>query len=252
MTFLAKASEKGIDVLVFEIEGDDNPEAAALSRESVKVKITALSKIITECKKRGAGALIMLGYLKHTNIFRRIAFDLRTVKVISRAPDMRAASILKEAVKEFETAGIKVLPSTYLMEGALAPKGILGRVKPSKKELKEAGFAMSMAKSLASLDIGQSVIVRNMSVAAAEALEGTDKCIERGAGVCGKGFILAKAAGAKRDMRFDVPVIGNGTVDNIIKHGGRGIALEAGRTFLLDREEMLKKADRHNIYVIGI
>jgi UDP-2,3-diacylglucosamine hydrolase len=196
--------------------------------------------------------LIMLGYLQHTNIFKRIAFDLRTIKIIARAKDRRASSILNEVVRELESEGIKVLPSTYLMEDALAPKGACGRQKPSGKETAEALFAFKMAKSLASLDIGQSVIVKNTSVTAAESLEGTDDCIVRGAKIGGKGFVLAKAAGPKRDMRFDVPVIGLRTIETVIKHGGRGIVLEAGKTFLLDREEAIKKADRHGIFILGV
>lgn len=250
--FLKKAKEKKIETLVFEITGDENPEAVKLASKSRRVKITALSSVISECKKEGVKSLVMLGYLQHTNIFKRIAFDLRTIKIIARAKDRRASSILNEVVRELEIEGIKVLPSTYLMEDSLAPKGAFGRQKPSAKEKAEAVFAFKMAKSLASLDIGQSVIVKNTSVTAAESLEGTDDCIARGAKIGGKGFILAKAAGPKRDMRFDVPVIGLKTIETVIKHGGRGIVLEAGKTFLLDKDEAVKKADSHGIFILGV
>ncbi len=250
--FLKKANEKKIKTLVFEITGDENPEAVKLASKSLKVKITALSSVIAECKKEGVGSILMLGYLQHTNIFKRIAFDLRTIKIIARAKDRRASSILNEVVRELESEGIKVLPSTYLMEDALAPKGVCGKRRPSVKEKAEAVFAFKMAKSLASLDIGQSVIVKNTSVTAAESLEGTDDCIARGAKIGGKGFILAKAAGPKRDMRFDVPVIGIKTIETVIRHKGSGIVVEAGKTFLLDREETIKKADRHGIFIIGV
>jgi len=252
LEFIKQAKKKKTGIVIFEIMGEGGAKLRKCGCRVYPVKLAGLSRILKLLKKEKISNVVFLGYVRHTNIFKNIKFDIRTMKVLMRSKDLRAGSIMKESIKEFKSSGIKVLPSTYFMESILAGKGPAGRVKPSAEELKNINLGFKTAKALASLDVGQTVIVKKGVVVAAEAQEGTDACIDRGAKVAGKGFIAVKAARPKQDMRFDVPAAGIKTIRSIAKRKGRGLAIEAGKTFLINKEKLISEADRRGIFIYGI
>jgi len=250
LIFLKAARAAGVRTAVFGIKGEAGEGVKQLCDVFYSVPVTNLSLILKYAKKENIKDVLFLGYVKHTNIFKNVSFDLRTIKILSSLPNLSADSIMNGVFVELEKEGIRTLPSTFLMEEALAPAGFICGKRPDKSRLKDIEFGYKMARGLAGLDIGQTVIVKNGIIAAAEAQEGTDETIVRGAKVAGKGFIVVKTARPKQDLRYDVPVIGLKTVELILKHGGAGIAVEAGRTFVLGREE-LSKAAGNKIFIYG-
>jgi hypothetical protein len=162
-------------------------------------------------------------------------------------------TLLTALVAEFEGEGIHVSHSTKYCPELLAEEGVLSRRSPSKSQLADIAFGWNIARRMADLEVGQSVVVRETATIAVEGVEGTDRNIRRAGELCRRGgFTVVKLAKEGHDMRFDVPAIGPDTIESIHEAGGSVLAVEAGRTLILDRESMLKKANRHNIVVVAL
>jgi DUF1009 family protein len=194
----------------------------------------------------------MLGYVKHSNLLKNIKFDLRTLKVLLRTKDKRASNILKSVIKELKSEGITILDSRFLLSSLLPDCGFLTKKRIEKKYIDDILFGYKIAKKIAGVDIGQTVVIKNKVIIAVEALEGTDECIKRAAQLAGRGFVVVKVARPKQDMRFDIPVIGFQTINLLKKYKSAGIAIEAGKTFLLNKEKLIQLADKNNIFIYGI
>ncbi len=250
--FLKNAKRQKIEVVLMKIQDESNNKLDNLVNKIYNIRLTALSAIIKICKKEKINKIVLLGYVRHSNLIKNIKFDLRTIKVLLRTRDKRASSVLKSVIKEFKTEGIDVLDSRFLLSDILAGRGFLTRIKTSEKNLEDIFFGYKIAKKIAGADIGQTVIIKNKVVIAVEAIEGTDECIKRGAKLAGPGYVVVKVSRPDQDMRFDVPVIGERTIKLLKKYQSTGIAIEAGKTFLLDKEKLIKTADENKIFVYGI
>ncbi|MCX7698301.1 MAG: UDP-2,3-diacylglucosamine diphosphatase LpxI [Candidatus Goldbacteria bacterium] len=250
--FLKKAREKNIDVVLFSIHGETDNRLHKLVEKKYDIKLTALSDIIKSCKKEKIKKIILLGYVRHSNLIKNIKFDLRTLKVLLRVKDKRASSILKSAIKELKTEGIDVIDSRFLLSDIISGTGFLTKTKAIKKHLEDIFFGYKIAKKIAAADIGQTVVIKNKVVISVEAIEGTDECIKRGAKLAGAGFVVVKVARPNQDMRFDIPVIGIKTIKILKKYNAAGIAIEAGKTFLLDKEKLLRIANKNKIFIYGM
>jgi DUF1009 family protein len=159
-------------------------------------------------------------------------------------------SLLGAVVHSFERQGIRIVPGTDYATDLLAEPGVLTRTRPSRAIAADIEFGWKIAKQMGGLDIGQSISVKDRTVLAVEAIEGTDACIERTGAICPRGnWTLVKVAKPQQDMRFDLPTIGPQTIDRLIRAGGRAIAIEANKTILIDRERTLGLADRHRICI---
>jgi UDP-2,3-diacylglucosamine hydrolase len=161
-------------------------------------------------------------------------------------------SLLGAVVQSFLRRGINTIPGTEYAPQLLAEPGILTRTGPSKSQLADIDFGWKIAKQMGGLDVGQSVTVRDRTILAVEAIEGTDACIVRTGQVCPRGgFSLVKVAKPQQDMRFDVPTIGPQTIERMRKVGGKAIGIEAGKTILIDRAKTIKLADDFGIAILS-
>jgi len=148
--------------------------------------------------------------------------------------------------------GVELVNSMEYCTEALAPAGVLTKVAPSGKAEKDIEFGWRMAKEVGRLDIGQSVAVKEQEVIAVEAIEGTDRMIERAGALCRHGrWVLVKTAKPNQDMRFDVPTIGPETIENLKRNKAAGLVVEAGKTLILEREKVLALAERYEMFVVG-
>jgi DUF1009 family protein len=250
--FLKNAKIKKIDVILMQIAGEANNKLKKLADKKYDIKLSSLSDIIKICKKEKINKVIMLGYVKHENLIKNIKFDLRTLKILLKLKDKRASSVLKSVIKELKNEGIDVIDSRFLLSEILAKKGFLTETKAKEKNIHDILFGYKIAKKISDLDIGQTVIVKDKIVIAVEAMEGTDECIKRGAKLAGNGFVVIKVSRPDQDMRFDIPVIGIKTIKLLKKYKSSGIAIEAGKTFLINKEKLLQMADKNKIFVYGI
>ena len=194
----------------------------------------------------------MAGKVSKTFMFKDIRPDLRAIALYMRLKDRKDDSLLLGIVSELEKEGIRVEEPTRYVPHLLAEKGVITKRKPKKEELKDIEFGWPIAKEMGRLDIGQTVVVKNMAVLSVEAIEGTDAAIRR-AGELGRGgIVVIKVAKPKQDMRFDAPVIGLNTIRTLKEAKAAALCIEAGKTILLEKEDMIKLADKEKICIIGM
>jgi len=173
--------------------------------------------------------------------------------IITRRDDSRDDSLMMAIVNSYQRRGIEIVAGTEYAPELLAEPGILTRTRPNRSTQKDIEFGWTIAKQMGGLDIGQSITVRDQAVLAVEAVEGTDACISRTAILCPRGgFTLIKVSKPQQDRRFDQPTIGIQTIERLKRSGGRAIAIEAGETIIVDREEVIRQADAAGIAIVSL
>jgi len=238
LEFLKSAGERGEDVITFALEGITSPAVEEFSLQTFWIKPFKLGEFLKKLSSSGADRIVFLGKIEHRVALSLTGLDLKAVKFLFSLKDRKPETIIRGIISEVEALGVKVIdPTPYLSHLLLPAWTVIGR-KPGRELLSELTFGMEIARSVASLDIGQTVVVKNRGVVAVEAVEGTDACIRRGAELSGKGFIVCKAARKSQDMRIDVPTVGIETVRLIGSLGGRALAIDSEKTFLLNRKEV--------------
>jgi DUF1009 family protein len=192
----------------------------------------------------------MAGQIAPKNLFD-LRPDFKTLLLLARLKRRNAESIFAAIGDELESAGITLLSATSFLEDCLAPSGLIAGRKLSRREEEDVAFGFEIARETSRLDIGQTVIVKNGTVLAVEAFEGTNEAIKRGGALGRKDAIMVKVAKPNQDMRFDVPVIGVATIAIASEAHVRVIAIEAGRTLLLEKDALIESAARANISLVA-
>ena len=216
------------------------------------VKIGQLNKIINAFKKDQVAQTVMLGGIKKVHAFTTLRPDLRALTMFGRLPNWNDDGILRGIAGELESEGIRILESTFGLDDILVSEGSLTKRAPTKKEWDDIQFGWNVAHDIGRLDIGQCIVVKNRTVVAVEAAEGTDETIRRGGRLAQNGAVVVKRCKPTQDLRFDLPAIGPTSLEQMIEVNASVLALETGRTVILDREMVLKQANAHKVAVVGI
>jgi hypothetical protein len=216
------------------------------------VGVGQLGSCIAALKGAGVSQAVMAGQVQHKQIFSGILPDLKLMGVLARLALKNTDSLIGGVADALEREGITLLPSTRFLEDQMARAGVMSRRSPSRDEGRDIEYGRSIARVLAGMDLGQTVVVKDGAAVALEAMEGTDEVIRRAGRIAGEGATVVKVAKPRQDMRFDVPVVGRGTLDAMAEAGARALAVEAARTLLLDKAELLAEADRLGIAVWGM
>ncbi len=216
------------------------------------INVGKLAAIIETLKKAGVSEAVMAGKVPKSLLYKgRITPDLRAIKVLLCLRDRKDDSILLAITRELEKDGIALLKTTDFTSRLLTPEGILTKKSPSEEEWKDIAFGWQVAKEIGKLDIGQTVVVKNRAVMSVEAIEGTDEAIRRGGAYAVEGAVVVKVSKPKQDMRFDVPVVGSDTLRTMIEVKARVLAVEAKKSILLDREQIIADAQKARITIVG-
>ncbi len=241
---------KRIVAVAFENETD--PGLADLVDETGWLRVGQLGRMLTFFTQHGTTRAIMAGQIAPKNLFD-LRPDLKALLLLGKLRERNAASLFGAIADELAKAGVFLLPATTYLEHLLAGPGHLAGPAPGKRQLEDAAFAMRIARQVSALDIGQAVVVRHGTVLAVEAFEGTDSCIRRGGALAGGkgGAVLAKVSKPEQDFRFDVPVIGPRTLAAAAEARLSVIAVEAGKTLLLESDGIAGLAQKHRIAVVG-
>jgi DUF1009 family protein len=178
--------------------------------------------------------------------------DFRALALASRLRRWRDDDINREIAAELEREGIHIRESTFGLSGILVENGQLTKRGPTKKEWEDVRYGWEVAREIGRLDIGQCVIIKNRVVVAVEAVEGTDEAIRRGGALAGSGAVVVKRSKPQQDLRFDLPAVGPATIETMASVKASVLAVEAGRSILLDREEMCRRAERARIAIVGV
>jgi len=232
-------------------EGETDPGLNELAEEVLWVKIGQFKRAVNFFRRNGVGDVVMAGGITKINIFKHFRPDLKTLSLMARVRDLNDDRVLRALAEEFAKEGLVIRPSTIYTPQLLAPEGILTKRKPTKEESVDIEFGWTIAKSLGRLDVGQCVVVRNRIVLALEAVDGTDETIRRGGRLAREKAVVIKVSKPSQDMRFDVPTVGPETVRVMAEVGAAVLAVEAGRTLIFDRQEMVLAADRAGIAILA-
>ena len=238
LEFLKSAREKGIRTTTFAVSGITEKRVEELSDEVVWIKPLKLGKFLKELKKRKLKRIAVLGKIEHSEALKLRNLDLTAVKLLMSLRDFKPESLIKGVFSEIEKAGVEVISPEEFLKHLLIPPGAVLGPRPDEETLKDMQFGMEVARKIAAMDIGQTVVVKKGTVVAVEGVEGTDRCIERGAELSSGGFVVCKAARPHQDMRIDVPTVGEKTVELVKQLGGKGIAVEGGKTFVVTPERI--------------
>lgn len=232
---LLEARKAGVrKIVVIAFEGETSPELAAAADEARWMRVGQFGKFLSAARESGARHALMAGQIAPSHLFD-LRPDLKALVLLAKLPVRNAESLFGEVARQLESVGVTLLPATTFLEAHLAPAGLIAGNKPKARVVEDMRFGYRIARATSSLDIGQSVVVRNGTVLAVEAFEGTDECMRRGGALGKGGAILVKVSKPGQDMRFDVPVVGERTLAVARESGIAAIAVEAGRTLLLDR-----------------
>ena len=232
--------------------GETEPELAQHVESIHWIKIGQLNKLIKAFKDDGVRQAVMLGGIKKTHVFTTVRPDLRTLAIASRLRAFKDDAILREFAAELEGEGIRIRESTFGLNGILVEESPLTKRRPSKKEWDDIRYGWDVAREVGRLDIGQCVVVKDRVIVAVEAVEGTDQAIRRGGELAGEGAVVVKRCKPQQDLRFDLPAVGPRTIQVMISVKATALAVEAGKSVLLDRQEMIHQAERAGIAVVGI
>jgi len=249
---LEAARKAGIDVVAIGIKEEASNEIEALAARCHWISLGALGKLIDICHKEGITQLMMCGQVKHAKIFSSIVPDWRLVKLLASIDAKNTEGLIGGVAKVLGDEGIQLVDSTLLLKDLLAPAGVLTRRKPNEDETRDLDYGRNIAAALSTVDIGQSVAIAERACVAVEAMEGTDAMLRRAALLVeGKPLRLVKGSRRRKHMLYDVPVIGPQTILTMRETDTTALAIDAQRTLLLDREELLKQADAAGIAVLA-
>jgi len=216
------------------------------------VKLGQLGKIISHFRREGVEEAVFAGTITKTRIFHDILPDFKGLTLWGKIDKRLDDAILRAVATSLEEEGIRVLASTCYLDHLFFPQGILTRKKPSAAQMDDIRFGWKVAREIGRLDIGQCVVVRDRSVLAVEAIEGTDAAIRRGGELAGSGAVVVKLKKPNQDFRFDLPATGARTVETLAAVKGAVLAVEAGQSLLFDRAAMVAAADQAGLVVVGL
>jgi DUF1009 family protein len=249
---LQTARREGHEVVVVAVENEASEELAPLASSLHWINIGQLGRLIEILQREHISQVMMTGQVKHVSLFSDIKPDWRLVKLLASLKERNTAALIGGVQRVLAEEGIELVDSTRLLKPLLAAEGVLTRRKPDKEEEADLRYGRRLASLLATADIGQSVAVSEKACVAAEAMEGTDAMLRRAASlVNGKPLRLAKASRGRAHLLFDVPVAGLTTIEAMVETGTTALAVDAGRTLLLDKEELLKRANDAGIAIVG-
>jgi DUF1009 family protein len=235
-------------------EGETDPEIQKHVDEVEWVKVGQLNKLIRAFTSRDVKRVVMAGGLAPANLFKSVRLDFRMVSVAARLRERNAETIFGAVANEMSKDGVNLIDPRPFLGDAVPKPGVLTRRKPSKQQEEDITFGLKIAKAVSSLDIGQTVVVKQGTVLAVEGFEGTDECIRRGGALAGEdgGAVVVKVSKPNQDFRFDIPCVGQRTIESCAAGKLSVLAVEAGSSLLLDRDKILDAANKRGLCIVAI
>ena len=249
---LEGARRAGVSLSVAAIREETDAEIERAAERVQWVGIGQLGKMIRFFKREGVEKAIMAGQVKHVQIFSGALPDVRMLRMLMRLPRRNTDALIGAVADELASEGIELIDSTYFLRDHLPPAGVLTRRAPSERERGDIEYGLEVAREIARLDLGQTIVVRSRACVAIEAMEGTDAVIRRAGSLARGRLTVVKIAKPDQDMRFDVPVVGLPTIQSMIEAGATCLCITAHKTLIFDQEEMLRLADEKKIAVVAV
>ena len=245
------ARRKGLKVIAVAYKGETMPELASIVDEIAWIGLGQFGHLLSAFKSRGVNHVLMAGAITKANMFTSVMPDLKGLALIGKLLIFHDDDILRTVARELEKEGINVVSSVTYLPELLAPSGCFTKRKPSKEEMEDIEFGWIVAKELGRLDIGHCIVVRRKVVLAVEAIAGTDKAILRGGAIAKEKAVVVKVSKPNQDFRFDLPAVGLNTIKVMSTVDASVLAIEAGKTLIFDKEEMIRLADSKGISIVS-
>jgi hypothetical protein len=247
---LEGARSQGIDMAVIALKEEASQELTNSAKRLHWVSLGELSKAIDLMHSEGVTQAVMAGQVKHNKIFSSIRPDWKLAKLLFSLTKKNTDSLIGAVAKVFEDEGIHLVDSTHFLKPLLPEAGVLTRRAPDEREAADIAYGLGVARQISGMDIGQTVVISDRACVAVEAMEGTDETIARAARiVSGKPLVVVKVSMPNQDMRFDVPVVGLPTIEQMKNARATAMAIDAGRTLLFDRDKLIAEADTAGIAI---
>jgi len=246
------AHRAGVQVAVAAIREETDPEIEKIADRLTWVGIGQLGKMLKFFQTEGVEKAIMAGQVKHVRIFSNAIPDVRMLKMLLRVPKRNTDTLIGAVAHELAAEGIELIDSTHFLKDQLPEVGTLTKRDANDAERSDIEYGLEVAREIARLDLGQTIVVRDRACVAIEAMEGTDAVIRRAGELVRGKLTVVKIAKPHQDMRFDVPVVGAPTIETMIAAHATCLCLTAGKTLMFDREEMIKLANRNKIAILAV
>jgi len=245
--FVKKAKELGDEVFVVGVKGITSIEA------NVYLPLGKVGTLVKLLERHNINKIVLLGKFEHKLLFSHLlTLDSLALKILKRAKDRRAQSLIRALMDELEEMGFEFIDPKPYLEELLAGKGTLNSLEPSSQAMEDGLFGFPIAKEIAQLDVGQTIVVKEGTVVSVEAMEGTQEAIYRAGKLAGKGCRVIKVARKNQDFRIDVPTVGLDTLEALRQIKADALFLEAGKVYIVDKDKFLKLADKYKISVVGL
>ncbi|HXY41564.1 MAG TPA: UDP-2,3-diacylglucosamine diphosphatase LpxI [Vicinamibacteria bacterium] len=248
----ARRAGRRVVALAIREEAEPELEHSADVDEFHWVGLGQLGRAIDLLHRAGAKEAVMAGQVKHRQIFSGLVPDLKLMGLLARLAFQNTDSLIGAVADALSREGITLLPSVAFLERELATAGAMTPGWPGREERRDLAYGERVARALAGMDLGQTVVVKDRAAVALEAMEGTDETIRRAGRIAGPGTTVVKVSKPRQDLRFDVPVVGPGTLEAMEEAAARVLALDSGCTLLIDKAEFLARAERSQIAVWGL
>jgi DUF1009 family protein len=246
----ARRAKQKLAVVAIREETDKKIEQIA--DKLLWVGVGQLGKMIAFFREENVSKAIMAGQVKHVQIFSGALPDLRMLKMLLSLKERNTNALIGAVADELAKDGIKLIDSTFFIQEHLAAEGILTRRKPNDIERGNIEYGLKIAREIARMDLGQTIVVRAKACVAIEAMEGTDVVIRRAGELAHGRLTVVKVAKPNQDMRFDVPVVGVPTIQAMVEAGASCLCVTAKKTLIFDREETIALADKHKISIVAV
>jgi DUF1009 family protein len=248
------ARAQGLHTVAAAFEGETNSEIGQLANEVEWVRLGQLNRLIEVFTKRKVTRAVMAGGITPANLYKNLSLDLRMIGVAARLKVRNAQTIFGAIADECAKDGVQLLDPRPFFGDQVPQPGNLTHHTPDRDQEDDIAFGLKIAKAVAALDIGQTVVVKQGTVLAVEGFEGSDECIKRGGQLAGEkgGAVVVKVAKPNHDFRFDIPCVGVRTIESCAAGKIAVLAIEAAATLLLDREKVLEAADKQNLRIVAV
>jgi DUF1009 family protein len=252
LLFARAARIRGYSVAAVAYVGEADPELAGHVDAIQWLHLGQLKRLLRFFRRNAVDQAVMLGGIRKTRLFTDVRPDLKAIALVAALANTHDDGILTAFADALEKEGVRIRPSTFLMPEMVAPEGCWTRRKPTRTEEADMALGFRWARAVGALDIGQCVVVGGGTALAVEAVDGTDATLRRG-GALGRGHAVAvKVCKPTQDRRFDMPAVGRTTVETMRAAGVTALALEAGRSVVFDRQEMIRLADEAGIAIVAV
>lgn len=252
LLFSKRALARGYALYTVAHLRESDPALADYAEAVQWVHLGQVKRILRFFKRHGVEEAVMMGTIQKTRMFTDVRPDTKAIALVGAMASTHDDGVLGAFARLMENEGIRIRPAVFLLPEMVSPEGCWTRRKPNRAEMADIRFGWSVAKEIGRLDIGQCVVVAGGSVTAVEAIDGTDATILRGGRLARTGAVVVKTCKPTQDTRFDMPAVGVQTVRTMAEAGARVLALEAGKSVVFDREEMIAEADRLKIAVVAL